>query len=436
MGLLDLFRTKPAASEAEAPPRMTPRADLDDAWYGLDLNDPALMEWLRSGPAGGSSSCTREDADRALRNPAVLRCVSLISSTIGALPLYIRRKNPTTGKIINEVEHPAYDLLLNEPNDFQSGYDFRSLMQANALIEGNAYALIVWSRGRPIRLVPLDPYRMQVVQNADWTLTYRYRKPDGGFSNYSSDDIFHLKGFSRDGIVGVSRVALAREAILLALQTEKAASRLFTHGMMVGGILAHPKTLSQSAHDRLRESLEKRHSGAENAHKWLVLEEGMDVKTPPTASTAQNSQQIETRKHQIEELARVFDVPRPLLMMDETSWGSGIEQLGFFFVRYGLTPWFVAWEQATRRSLLTRRERREGELFADFDERELLRGSMKDQAEYYSKALGAGGHAPWMAQREVRDDLGLGDGRDENLVNPMTQPANAGATGAGEPNGG
>ena len=162
----------------------------------------------------------------------------------------------------------------------------------------------------------------------------------------------------------------------------------------------------------------------------------MAVQATPTASTAQNSQQNETRQMQIEEIARVFDIPRPLLMVDETSWGSGIEQLGIFFVRYSLNSWFKAWEQAVRRSLLTKRERREDELFADFDERELLRGSLADQAEYYAKALGAGGQAAWMKPNEVRDDVGLGSDPDgDKLTNPMTQPATAGAGAAtGEKN--
>jgi HK97 family phage portal protein len=424
MALLDWFRSPPAPVQQASTDRRLLATEADDGWMGLDLNDPALAEWLRWGPSNDGTIGTPQEADRALLNPTVFRCVSLISSTIGALPLYMRRKDKATGKISDAVDHPAYHLLLNEPNSFQSGYDFRSLMQANALIQGNGYAVIVWSRGEPIRLIPLDPYRVKIIQNSDWTLTYRYRRPDGGYTDYPSDEILHLKGFSRDGINGVSRVVMAKEAISLAMHTQKAAIRLFTHGMMVGGVLSHPGKLSQPAHDRLVESLERRHAGAENAHKWLVLEENMDVKNSPSASTAQNSQQNETRAMQVEEIARVFDVPRPLLMVDETSWGSGIEQLGIFFVRYSLRSWFASWEQAIRRSLLTKRERREDTLFADFDERELLRGSLSDQAEYYAKALGAGGQQPWMKPNEVRDDVGLGADPDgDSLINPMTAQA-------------
>jgi len=428
MSILDLFRSKPAEN---AQSERSPRSDLSDGeWMGLDFSDPALAELLRFGISKASHAGSPADADKAMLNTTVFRCVSLISATIGSLPLYIRNKD-SAGNITNATQHPAYDLLLNEPNDYQTGYDFRSQMQANALIEGNGYAVIVWSRGRPIRLVPLDPYKVKVIQNSDWTLTYRYRRPDGGYTDYPASEILHLKGFSRDGIVGVSRVHMAKEAISLALQTEKAAARLFTHGLMVGGVLSHPKTLSQQAHDRLIESLNRRHAGAENAHKWLILEENMDVKSSPSSSTAQNSQMIELRRLQVEEVCRVFDVPRPLAMVDETSWGTGIEQLGFFFVRYGLSHWFTAWEQSIRRSIFTKRERAEGTLFADFDERELLRGSLKDQAEYYAKALGSGGSGAWMKQNEVRDDIGLSPDPSGNTLAAAATPtagAEAGTT--------
>jgi HK97 family phage portal protein len=120
--------------------------------------------------------------------------------------------------------------------------------------------------------------------------------------------------------------------------------------------------------------------------------------------TGQEAQTVEARNHQIEEVARAFGVPRPFLMMDDTSWGSGIEQLAIMFVRFGLNPGIVAWEQALRRVLLSTADRKRYAI--DIDEHELLRGTMKDQAEFFSKALG--GH-PWLVQNEVREEAGYRD---------------------------
>ena len=168
--------------------------------------------------------------------------------------------------------------------------------------------------------------------------------------------------------------------------------------MIVGGVIKHPGQLSPEAYERLKASMNDQ-SGAENAHRWKILEEGMDLGSP--GHSGKDSQAIENRSHQIEEIARAFGAPRPLLMMDDTSWGSGIDVLGQLFVRYSLNPWFEAWQQAIERDLLTDDESERYEV--KFNPGGLLRGSMKDQAEFFSKALGSGGHQPWMKWEEVRE---------------------------------
>ena len=178
--------------------------------------------------------------------------------------------------------------------------------------------------------------------------------------------------------------------------------------MMVGGNLKHPGKLSDAAHKRLIANMEERYAGAGNAGKWIVTEEGMEAK--PFASTAVDAQLAEMRAGLVEEIARVFGVPRPLMGVDDTSWGSGIEQLAILFVRFGLAPWFKAWEEALTRSCLSRAER--GVISFDFDETELLRGTLKDQAEFFARALGSGGHRPWMEVNEVREATGLGQHQD------------------------
>ncbi|KQQ13381.1 portal protein [Methylobacterium sp. Leaf123] len=370
------------------------------------------MDFLRVGSGTETATGMHIDVERALKNPSMFRAVSLISYAIGMLPLQLIEEE-TKRKASN---HPLYRLLHREPNDFQTAFDFRVQMQMRALVRGNAFALIVRSRDlraggeRITKLIPLDPTRMTVKLNeANWTVEYRYQPPQGGARTYGARDIFHLRGLTMDGLNGLSLVRQAAEAIGLALAAERAAARLFKHGVMAGGGLKHPGKLSAPAYERLAASIAEK-EGADNAGKTLIFEEGLEWMT--MAVSARDAQMTELRKLQVEEIARVTGVPRPLLMVDETSWGSGIEALGRFFVQYALGPWFEAWQQAGERSLLTTAEK--DTLTIKFNPGALLRGSTKDQADFYAKALGSGGAPGWMDQNEIRDlaDLPARTGHD------------------------
>lgn len=348
---------------------------------------------------------------------AALRCVSLICESIGMLPLNLMENGPAKAYA---TAHPAYRLLKLKPNSWQTPYEFKSQMQLNVLEEGNAYARVIWSAGRPIALIPLDPKAVDAKLEG-FQMVYDYTRPDGGVVRLQANEVLHLRDLSADGVLGMSRMRLARDAIHLAREAEKAAARVFTTGVMAGGAIEVENALSDAAYKRMKDSLDSDYSGAENAQKWMLLEEG--AKANKFGTSAADAQHVENRNAQIEEVARAFGVPRPLLMMDDTSWGSGIEQLGIFFVQYGLQHWFTAWEQAAMRVMLSDAEM--DRLTVKFNERALLRGTLKDQADYFAKALGAGGQKPWMTQNEVREvsDLPESSGAEANdLKNPMTQP--------------
>lgn len=400
--ILNFFRGAPVEARTEPPSLPTSdqfaapiKAMAGEAAEFYDLTDPRFLEFVRSGGGGLTESGVTVTVEQALKNTTVFRCVSLISFAIGMLPLHLRYKDTKE----KATEHSAFRVLHRRPNAWQTAFEFRSLMQQRALTHGNSYARKVRTGNRIVQLVPFDPALTTVEQNSDWTLQYRYRRPNGGELVLPARDVFHLRfGLSENGYEGLSLVAKAAEAIGLAIQTEKAAARLFRNGVIAGGILSAKKRLSQEAYDRLKASLEERR-GAANAHRDMILEEDMDYKGG--AQSGRENQHLETRKHQIEEVARPFGVPRPLLAVDDTSWGSGVDVLGQLFVRYGLNPWFTAWEQAIERDILTDSEAET--LEAKFNAGALLRGSMKDQAEFFAKALGSGGHQPWMTTDEIRD---------------------------------
>lgn len=432
MGILDLFRSKPQASTQVAVSEVTaPYAD--DGWF-LDLTDPRLADLLRGGRM--SEAGQRVSVRTAMRIPVVFRCVSLISNSIGMLPLHLQDKDTKE----NQTEHPLFKVLHRKPNPIQTAFDFRSNLQLRALTKGNGYAVIQRSRelrtggvSKVVGLVPMDPDRVEIKQAVDWTLKYHYRRPDGSEQVFAAEEVFHLRGLSEDGICGISPVFQAADSIGLAIAAEQALGRLYRNGSFVNGYLSTSGRIGDDYLPTLRAQWESRFSGSENAGRTPILEEGLEYKG--IGPNAKDSQSLETRKHQVEEILRVFGVPRPLAMVDETSWGSGIDALGQFFVRYALGPWFEAWEQAAARSLLSESE--QDRLEAKFNPGGLLRGSMKDQADYFAKALGAGGTQPWMTPNEVRrvqDMPSHADG--DKLENPMTAKPGGEAPSEGVPNNG
>lgn len=398
MGLFDSFRLSRTAGEKTR--LALTSADLAGLMVGTETESGAYVT-----------------ASNALNNTAVLRCVSLISETIGMLPMGMIERSDEKRAVDG---HPVHALLKHRPNSYQSAYKFRSHMQLKALQHGNAYARIVRSLGRPVALLPLDP-SLVTPELLNFQLIYRYQTK-AGIVDIKPEDMLHIADLSEDGIVGLSRVQKAKDAIGIALQAEKAAARLFKNGVMAGGALQTDKTLTDKQFANIEKSLLEKYTGAANSQKWMLLEDGL--KAEKWANTAQDSQHIENRNHQIEEIGRVMGVPRPLMMMDDTSWGSGVEQLGIFFVQYGLQHWFTAWEQACEFALLTDAERDQYQI--KINEKALYRGTLKDQADFFAKALGSGGHTPWMVANEVRQTTDMPRSTDPlaDSLNPTTKATN------------
>ncbi len=401
MGVFDFFRSGNAsAAEPRLPdsppveavaPTSAPRAEVPAGTLFTGLDDPALLEFIRG---GGDGSYTQ--GLKALRNMAVLRSVALISECIGMLPCNLMERGEEK-RVAKDME--AHKRMKLRPNSWQTPIEFKSTLQLNALVHGNGYARVIWSRDRPIHMIPMESDRVKAELGDDWLMRYEYTRKDGVVVPLKQHEVFHLRDLSATGELGMSRVKLAQEAISLARQAELAAARIFAKGVMASGAIEVPTALSDTAYGRMRDSLDERHSGSANAGSFMLLEEG--AKASKWASTAAEAQHNEQRNLQIEEVARAFGVPRPLLMMDETAWGSGIEQLGIFFVQYGLQRWFTAWEEALARVLLSESEQER--FFFKFNERALMRGTLKDQGEFFAKALGAGGHAAWYTQNETRE---------------------------------
>lgn len=392
--------------------------------WGMDSQ--ALAQFMRDGRHSDAGISVTEKM--ALRNSTFFRAAHLISSAMGMLPTHLMRRTENANgeeTISKAKDHPLYRILHKRPNQYQTAFEFKSYMQLLALLDGNAYALIIrgMRRGRANQIIALVPLARKSVTpklSDDWQLTFEYRRPTGGTVTLKQSEVFHFRHpITRDGLKGVDLLDMAVNAIGIAAQAEKAAGKVLKGGVMAGGALESDKELGDEAIKQLRESMRERQADGEAAGEWLVLEEGLKAKP---FTTAKDAQYDEMRKRQAEEVSRFTGVPRPLLMFDETSWGSGIEQLGLFFVTYCLMPWFIAWEQAIERSCLTEEEQDADELYVKFNEGALLRGSLKDQADFFAKALGP--NAAYRTPNEVRGAFDLNPRPDGNdLPKSSAQPA-------------
>lgn len=337
----------------------------------------------------------------AITMPAVWACITLIADTISQLPLDLYKRTGRRKELI--TDHPIVPLLSGLANPRMGTSRWINTQQGHVLGWGNGYAEIqISNRGEPIAIWPLLPDR--TAPDTTWLDergAMRYLVTvEGKQHSVPSDRIIHIKGFSWDGILGLSPISQARHAIGLGLAMEEFGSKFFSNDAKSGGFLLHPGKLSPRAKENIRDSLTEAGGGLEDAHRIKILEEGM--KYIPTTINPEDSQFLESREFQIAEIARMFRVPLVLINshQKDTAWGTGIEQLMIGFVQWTIGPWVKCWEEELNRKLLTEEERDNG-FFIKFNLNAILRGDMAARASFYEKALDP--EKGWMTRDEVRE---------------------------------
>lgn len=379
---------------------------------------------------GGSSSGKNVNEMSAMQMTAVYSCVRILAEAVAGLPLHLYRYTDDGGKE-KAVDHSLYILLHDEPNPEMSSFVFRETLMTHLLLWGNAYAQIIRNgKGEVIGLYPLMPNRMSVERDANGRLYYSYTRSNdeaptvkGTTVTLRPSDVLHIPGLGFDGLVGYSPIAMAKNAIGMAMACEEYGAKFFANGAAPGGVLEHPGTIKDPA--RVRESWQTTFGGSGNSNKIAVLEEGM--KYTPIGISPEQAQFLETRKFQINEIARIFRVPPHMVGDLEKSSFSNIEQQSLEFVKYTLDPWVVRWEQSITRSLLSQDEK--AGYFVKFNLEGLLRGDYQSRMNGYAIARQNG----WMSANDIRelenlDRIPEEDGGDLYLINGNMLPLkNAGA---------
>ena len=379
---------------------------------------------------GNTTSGKTVNERTAMQTTAVYACVRILAETIASLPLHTY-KYTETGKQ-KATGHQIYNLLADQPNSEMTSFVFRETLMSHLLLWGNAYAQIIRDgRGNVISLYPLLPNKMSVNRGSNGEIYYiysRYSDENPNIDSYGdvylqNHEVLHIPGLGFDGLVGYSPIAMAKNAVGMSIACEEYGASFFANGANPGGVLEHPGVVKDPA--RVRDSWNSVYQGTNNAHKVAVLEEGMKFQSigiPP-----EQAQFLETRKFQINEIARLFRIPPHMVGDLEKSSFSNIEQQSLEFVKYTLDPWVIRWEQAMKKALLLPSEKKE--YFIKFSVDGLLRGDYQSRMNGYATGRQNG----WLSSNDIRELENLNRipeelGGDLYLVNGnMTKLQEAGA---------
>ena len=380
-----------------------------------DYSISSRYRFLMGPTAAGKSVNERS----AMQLTAVYACVRILAEGIAGLPLHLYKcgKNGSREKV---VDHPLYFLLHDEPNPEMTSFVFRETLMTHLLLYGNCYCQIIRDgRGQVTALYPLMPNQMSVDRDEKGQLYYTYlcsgEEADTmkkGTVYLLPEDVLHIPALGFDGLVGYSPIAMAKNSIGVGLACEEYGAKFFANGAAPSGVLEHPGTIKDIT--RLRESWNAIYGGSKNAGKVAILEEGMHYS--PISISPNEAQFLETRKFQVDEIARIFHVPPHMIGDLDRSTFSNIEQQSLEFVKYTLNPWVCRWEQVLTRSLLSPKEKREYSIKFNVDG--LLRGDYQSRMNGYA----VGRQNGWMSANDIRelenmDKISEEQGGDLYLVN-------------------
>ena len=364
---------------------------------GMSSRDLAQMVW------GGRESRSGVNVDwkTAIEVATVLACVRVRANGIAQVPFRLYQGDDTGRRVAGD--HPLHPVISRHPNSWQTSFSLRETIEMHLCLTGQAF---VWKgvvgRDREVRVLePIEPHRVTIKKSPDGVLTYRVSADNGLAREFGAEDIWHLRGPSWNGWSGMDAVKLARDAIGLSIATESAHAEFHKHGARISGLLAMDGVIGAEKFESLSGWLDRHSEGGDRAGKPIILDS--KAQWTPFGMTGVDAQHLETRKHQIEEICRAFGV-MPIMIghADKTATYASAEQMFLAHVVHTLLPEYARIEQSADIQLLSDADRAAG-FYTKFMPNGLMRGAAKDRAEFYAKALGAGGHGTaWMVPNEVR----------------------------------
>lgn len=379
------------------------------------------LELFREVYGGGRESHAGKvvNLDTALEDDTAYACMRVISEGGSQVPWHLHREVSGRRTIAND--HTLNDLLYRRPNSWQTSFEFRETMYLHLLVAGNAYVFVnrVGLKREIRELVLIEPRRVAVRQKADFSLEYTVASDNGEQKVFGQDAIWHVRGPSWNSWSGLDAVKMARNAIGLSASLEQGQSEFQKNGARTTGVIAVTDKLDKAQFELLSSWIARHQIGGDRSHSPLIIDR--DGKFTPVSMTGVDQQLLETRRHQVESVCRRFRV-MPLMVGHPADMAAraATESIFLVHVTHTLMPWYQRIEQSADIALLSDDERREG-YYTKFNANALMRGSTKEQGEYFAKALGSGNGKGWMTQNEVRATMDI-DRSDDPEADKLPQP--------------
>lgn len=391
------------------------KADGTITYGGLDL----WRDFFGGAPV---KSGVTVNVQTALQVTTVLGCVRRIAESL-MVPCKVHQKDPVTNIRREAREHPLFDILSDEPNSIQSGLEYRETIALHVALTYNHYSYISRINGKLDELIPIEPSRVLPRLERSGMMTYRVQLLDGTHVTLGSDEIWHVRGPSWDGAIGMDAIKLLRESIGLAIATEETHARLHSNGAQPGGMLTTDQPASKESRERLKEMFAQDYSGVSNKFRTLVLDNGF--KWQSMSPTGVDLQHVQLRQLQIEQICTGFNV-LPIMIGysgNNTPTYASAEQMFLAHLVHTVRPWQARVASSAKRWLFTKEEREQG-YYVNFVDADFLSPDMKSKAEYAKIALGGGGNPGWITPDEQRafDELGPLPGGDRLYVPMNTVP--------------
>jgi HK97 family phage portal protein len=394
-------------------------------WLGLNRQQGQQTGNRQS--YGGTQSTANVTFESAMTVSAFWASVRLLSETIGSLDIKCY-KIQSDGTRIPDTNYKVWRLLRYSPNRYQTCVEFQETLTLQLVTTGNFYGAVERDgRGYPISILPLMSAQMTPELLKDGSVIYQYYDSVGNVRVYSADSIMHIKLFG-NGIVGLSPLSYAAKSIGVSIDSDNRAAKLAASGGKTNGVLMVDRILTPEQRAQTRRNFAELTEGSED--QLFVLE--ADMKYERTSLSPQDMQLLETRRFQLEDVARFMGVPSVLIndTSGTTAWGSGIQQILMGFYKLGLTPYNKKIISSYERSLMPLRDRGEYELDFDFDQ--LLEADLATRLESYGKGINGGNLTPNEAR--ARERLPAKEGGDNIYLNGTLVPANMIITGSAREN--